>query len=341
MEPRRANPPRLFAFSTVDFFDALPLVLGSYLTFGAVHRRVQLLLGRLRGADAEAFRVYPHRFLADALAGAGPAASGARIVHAPRSGSLGPFPPSWAKCGWFFARPERLGEARDLLLAGAPQEAARRCGDEDPRLRIHLFTWSVCLRIWAHQLDAAEAMAHALAETLDDPAPARRLLAWVEARRAESLPGAAGADAAARALAHLDLLGPSLHATPAWSALPAHLTLLRRSWTRWEWVLFDARRRIEAAAARHPESPFVHRARGHLAAARGDVVQAADHLARALYHGRGEAPFAAAILSLEGIDAVRPLLASEARARLSEDPKIDTVEDGVLQSEAPQRDPTP
>lgn len=325
----------------MDFFDALPLVLGSYLTFGAVHRRVQLLLGRVRGAEEAAFRVFPHRALAEELAGPGPEAGGRRLIQAPRSEWLGPFPTAWEESGWFREHPERLREARDLLLAGAAERAAVQSREEDPRLRVHLFTWSVCLRIWAHQLDAAEEMAHALAESLDDPAPARRLLAWVEARRAESLRGVEGADAAARALAHLDLLGAAVHETPGWSALPVHLSLLRRSWTRWEWVLFDARRRLEASASRHPESPYVHLARGHLAAARGDVRLAADHLARALYHGRGEAHFAAPILSLKGIEALRPGLAAEARARFSEAPKIDTPEDGALESGPSQRDPIP
>lgn len=335
------RPPGLCFGLTVEFFDALPLVLASYLTFGAVQRRLRLLLGRRRGADDPGLRHFPHRALADELAGPGPAGSGRLLIQPPHSEALGPFPPAWARSGWFREQPERLRAARDLLLAGAAEQAARLARPEEHADLVHLFTWSVIVRIWAHQLDAAEEMAHALAEVLEDPAPARRLFAWVEARRAESLPGEAGEEAAARAIRHLDLLGPSLHETPAWSVLPAHLVLLRRSWMRLEWVNFDARRRLKTAVARHPRSAFVHLVRGHFAVAQGEVAQAADHLARALYHGRGAPHFAEAILALRGIEALRPGLVEEARARIPEAAKIDTREAAPLESAASQRGPIP
>lgn len=323
----------------MEFFDALPLVIASYLSFGVVHRRVRLVLGRVRGAEEAPLRVFHHRALAEELGAGGPRAGGAPLIQEPRSVVLGPLPPHLAASGWFLEAPEHLREARDLLLAGAAEQAASVGGAENPTALVDLFTWSVALRIWAHQLEAAEEMAHALAGVLGDPLPARRLLAWVEARRAEESRGPAREEAAARALMHLDLLGPSLHDTPAWSVLPAHLALLRRSWLRLEWVLFDARRRLETAARRHPESAFVHLGRAHLAAALGDLRQAADHLTRALYHGRGDPYFAAPILCLRGIETLRPGLAAEALARFSEAPKIDTREGGVLESGPSHRGP--
>lgn len=323
----------------MEFFDALPLVLASYLSFGVVQRRVRLALGRIRGAEDAPFRIYHHRALAEELGGLGPEASGGRVIHPPRSAKLGPFPPALAESGWFRENPLSLRESRDLLLAGAAAQAAVIGRNEDPALLSDLFAWSIAVRVWADQLEAAEEMAHALAEVQEDPAPARRLLAWVEARRAEESGGSQREEAAARALMHLDLLGPSLHASAAWSVLPAHLALLRRSWLRLEWALFDARRRLSLAAEKHPESAFVHLGRAHLAAALGDLRQAADHLTRALYHGRGDPHFAAPILCLKGIEALRPSLAAEAMARMDETPKIDTREGGALESGPPQRGP--
>mgnify|MGYP001366403102 FL=1 len=333
--------PRHFFGRTVEFFDALPLVIASYLSFGVLHRRVRLVMGRFRGADETPFRVFHHLALAEELGASGPRASGPEVIRHPRSELLGPFPPQLAASGWFQEAPESLREARDLLLAGAAGRAASIAKAEDPTRLVDLFTWAVALRLWAHQHEAAEESAHALGEVLDDPAPARRLLAWVETRRAEESRGPAREEAAARALMHLDLFGPALHRTPAWSVLPVHLALLRRSWLRMEWAIFDARRRLRAAAERHPESAFVHLGRAHLAAAYGDVRQAADHLTHALYHGRGDPYFAAPILCLRGIEALRPRLVVEAKARLSGTPKIDTREGGALESGPSQRGPIP
>jgi hypothetical protein len=325
----------------VEFFDALPLVLGSYLTFGAVSRRVRLFLGKVRGAQAPAFRVFHHRALAEELGRAASAETGPLVIRPPHSKRLGPFPPAWARSGWFLESPPSLREARDLLLAGAAEQAALLARSEDPERMEELFTWAVLVRIWADQLEAGEEVARALGEVAEDPALARRLLAWIEARRAEEDRGPGGDEAAARALMHLDLVGDALFETPAWAAFPVHLALLRRSWLRLEWDLFDAGRRLKAAAAKHRESAIVHLLRAHRAAALGDVNQAADHLARALYHGRHDPYFAAPVLCLDGLEALRPALFAEARALLDEAPKIDTREAGVLESGPSHRGPIP
>lgn len=322
----------------MEFFDALPLVLGSYLTFGAVSRRIRLFLGKVRGAQEPAFRVFHHRALAEELGGSASEEGGPLVIRPPHSKRLGPFPPAWARSEWFHESPPSLREARDLLLAGAAEQAALLAREEPERME-ELFTWAVLVRIWADQLEAGEEVARALGEVAEDPALARRLLAWVEARRAEEDRGPTGDEAAARALMHLDLLGDAVLETPAWAALPVHLALLRRSWLRLEWDLFDAGRRLKAAEGKHGESAIVHLLRAHRAAALGDVNHAADHLARALYHGRHDPYFAAPVLCLEGLEALRPALFAEARAILEEAPKIDTREAGALESGPSHRGP--
>jgi len=322
----------------VKLSEALPLVLGSYLAFDAVGRRIRLALGNARGAGDRAFRVFHHRALAEELRRVPAAEEGPLALRPPHSARLGPFPPGWAGSAWFLRQPPRLGEARDLLLAGAAAHAARRVLAEEPERLEELFTWAALVRIWADQLDAAEEVANALGEAAADPAPAHRLLAWVEARRAEEGRGPPAVAAAARALAHLDRIGEAVLDTPAWAAFPAHLALVRRSWLRLELDLFDFGRRLRAAERRHPGSPFVHLLRAHRAAALGDVAQAADHLARALYHGRSDPYFAAPVLSLRGLESMRPALLGQARAALAES-KIDTRKAGTLQSGPSDRGP--
>lgn len=319
----------------MELSEALPLVLGSYLAFDAVGRRVRLALGNARGAGERAFRVFHHRALAEERLCAPAETSGASALRPPHSDRLGPFPPSWARSVWFLRQPPRLGQARDLLLAGAASHAARLARAEDPERLEELFTWAVLIRIWADQLDAASEIAHALGDVVEDPAPAHRLLGWIEARRAEE---GRGPEAVARALAHLDRVGEPLLETPAWAAFPAHLALVRRSWLRLELDLLDFRRRLRAVESRHPQSPFVHLLRAHRAAALGDVAQASDHLARALYHGRRDPYFAGPVLGLRGLETLRPALLGQARAVLAES-KIDTREAGALESGPSDRGP--
>lgn len=354
----------------MDFFEALPLVVGSYLAFGAMRRRVRLVVGRRRGAGDPAFRIYHHHALLQELPHRGPAnAQGEPVIPAPNSPRFGAMPEPWASSGWFLQDPGPLAGARDLLLAGAPVRAAQVAADVagakvaaqmPPDVAagaaeagaqaqehgggaggpVDLFVWAAACRIWAGQLEAAWAIAEAMAPLEGAEEPMGRLLAWVEVLRAEAGKGTAALEAADRALLRLDDLGAALDATPAWACLPAQVAILRLVGWRLEWDLFEARRRLRQARRHHGGAPLLLFCQAHLAASFGDGREAAELLAKALYHSRGDRFFAWAILALQGIQWSHPALFTRASAAAAHSGDVDTNRGPALESAPPHRGPS-
>jgi len=325
MMRRRKSTERALSEATVETLPALITVAGSYAGYLLAFRRVRVARGRLARPEPAVVERYDHVALAaeleDVRADDDTHGVGPRIVPVP-TGPLGTLPTAWADAPWSFEAPSRLRSARDQLLLGLPDAAAAEALAQDPppeSLR-SLFTWAFFHRLFAGELGLAGEMAEAL-RTLD-PASARlchRLLARLEAVRAELLePGAAREAAAAAGLAHLRRAGLRTEdPPPAEAGLAAHLEVLRLSFWDLEWRELVVRRHLRRAMAVHPQAPVLHLVRAHLAAVLGDGPGATDWLARALYYARGNPFYARPIAASAYVARARPALAAQARNLLA------------------------
>ncbi|WP_373047910.1 hypothetical protein [Vulgatibacter sp.] len=306
----------------METLPALLTVAGSYAGYLLALRRVRVYRGRKAGPSLELLRRYDHVALAGELSPVRAAddttATGPRLVPVP-SGPVGTLPAIWAEAPWSFAAPTRLAAAREELLLGLPAEAAAQAAGQGapPEAVRSLFTWAFLHRLFGGELAMAREIAEAL-RTLDPGAGSlvHRLLARLEAVRAEVEPGATEA-AAAAGLEHLRRGAVrGLPAPPAEAGLVAHFEVLRLTLWELEWRELAVRRQLRRAQARHPQAPVLHLVRAHLAAVLGDGPGAADHLARALYYARGDAFYARPVAASPYLARVRPALVAEARGLL-------------------------
>lgn len=305
----------------MDSLHAVLIVVASYVGYLLAWRRVLVTRGRRSGPDPAELARYDHRELALEL---GPlldeddtTGRGVVVVPAP-AGPLGALPDLWATAPWSHAEPGRLRAARDLLLAGRPEDAARSAsGEEAPSASVRsLFTWAFLQSLFGGRLAQAAEIARHL-EAIDlSAAPLRhRLGARLDAVRAELADGGQSIEAAcASGMRHLRRAARSADERgPAEAGLAAHFEILRLSFWDLEFRELAARRHLRRALARHPQAAILHLIRAHLSAVLGDGAGATDHLARALYYARGDRFYAGPIAASAYVARVRPALAAEAR----------------------------
>lgn len=295
---------------------AFLIVLGAYTATMLAWRRLVIWRSRTGGPELALLAGFDHAALARELAEElrPPAGGGSpeerTAAPAPELPPLAGLPAAWHSCT--FAVDAAFAPARERIEAGQPAAAAELARDRDA-LR-GLLTWGCLSRLFAG--DAGVALACALALREADAVLGARLSAQVLARRAELLPqGTERVKLCEEALEDCRRAGAGARmAPPGLAGLAAHLETLGISVWTLEIAAFRVRRRLDRIERRAPHAPFVHLTRAHLAALLGDGESAMEHLARALYHARGEAFYARVIGGSSYVERVRPSLSARARS---------------------------
>ena len=280
------------------------LLAAAYLVAMFILHRLRLLRRRASGPSLELLRRFDYRAVWDELLPELPAHPSARAP----AGDASTAPRFYAMSPWEVAEPFLHKPERDALKAGAVPSVDAR----EPMLA-WLFVHFAIRRIFEGDLDGAEAVA----ELLDD-AKAGRLLATIELARAERAASikdpAASRKAAEASLARVRALEAQGTRSVGLAYLEAHVKL---AWltheANLEFSVTSAILLLHRALRRFGEVPCLFFGLAHAQALLGRHEEALDELGRAVYHSRGDAFYAKAVLEDGFVWRARPALAAQCR----------------------------